>query len=591
MDRQVEHDVRGRNGEGRVRRVRWLLPTAAAVWLLGGLVPTARRVPEQDHGPAVRAEIRRIVEGSERPDPQEDLSPLLQSHLRALYAPTGCAPLWLRSAQPDPAAREAIAVLFEGAEVGLDPERYGATELLELHDRLAARASAAPASETGRFETGLSLALLRHVSDRHIGLVDPRTLGVELDLIHKQVDAAAIVRQAAETGKIRTVAGQADSRLAQYRHLRDTLGAYRRLAAEAGLQPLPPATKVKVGMPYAGAGDLHRLLSALGDIPAGPAAAEGEAAIYTEALAEGVRSFQRRHGLWVDGVLGTTTLTEINTPLASRARQLELALERLRWLPDLEDGPVVIVNIPAFRAWTWTVAAGDLAPALAMNVVVGRAVRHETPLFTKEMRYLVFNPFWLVPFELSRREIVPELSKDPGYLARENMELVRDFAQVGPTVTEVTPQVIEEVRRGTLKVRQRPGPGNSLGRVKFVFPNDQEIFMHDTPAKSLFRLTRRDLSHGCIRVQEPAALAAFVLAHNRGWDRKRVDEVMRQGETLQVDLAVTVPVYILYSTAYPEPDGTVHFLRDIYGHDRRLEAALAAVDAGSYHLRTRPVSR
>ena len=305
--------------------------------------------------------------------------PASRTTCEALYAPNGYAPLWLRSVQPGPPAREAIAVLFEGAELGLDPERYGATELLELHDRLASGAHA-PASEAGRFDTTLSLALLRHVSDRHIGLVDPRTLGVELDLTHKQVDLADIVRRAAETGQVRTVVSEADSRLAQYRQLREALGSYRRLAAEAGLQPLPPATKVKVGMPYAGAGDLQRLLTALGDLPAGLVVAEGEAAIYTETLAEGVRRFQQRHGLWVDGVLGTTTLSELNTPLAVRARQLRagpgtpaLAARPRRtgrWSSSTSrrSGP-----------WTWTVAAGDLAPALAMNVVVGRAVRHRDP--------------------------------------------------------------------------------------------------------------------------------------------------------------------------------------------------------------------
>jgi murein L,D-transpeptidase YcbB/YkuD len=192
------------------------------------------------------------------------------------------------------------------------------------------------------------------------------------------------------------------------------------------------------------------------------------------------------------------------------------------------------------------------------------------------MAYLVFYPYWNAPYSLTRKEIVPKLEADPGYLAAQEMEVVASFGQSEPGSSEVTPAVIDGLRRGSLKVRQRPGPHNALGPVKFIMPNDADIYLHGTPAQALFARARRDFSHGCVRVADPAALAELVLADKPGWDRARIEAAMSGPREQRVDLPAPIPVYILYLTAYVEQDGTTHFLPDVYGLDAKLEEALAA---------------
>ena len=211
-----------------------------------------------------------------------------------------------------------------------------------------------------------------------------------------------------------------------------------------------------------------------------------------------------------------------------------------------------------------------------MNVVVGRAYDTETPLFTRDMSHVVFYPFWNVPPSIARRDIVPKLRKNPGYLAAEGMELVDSYTQPSPSVTEVTPEVLDRLARGALKVRQRPGPKNALGPAKFIFPDSGNIYLHGTPARAAFGRPRRDLSSGCVRVADPAGLAEFVLRGQTGWDRAAIDRAMAGPREQWVRLDRRVPVFLFYATAYVETDGTVHFLRDLYGHDGRLEAAIAA---------------
>jgi L,D-transpeptidase YcbB len=562
----------GTEGSGRLGRALGLL--LATVLVIGGFPPPLPATTEPVGEHEVAAAIREIVDTGALPGPRHGALGSLQNEMKALYAPTGYAPIWLKSMHPRPLACDAIDAIVEGGAFGLAPEDFDFVWLLEQRDRLASGAPVTP-REAGSFDAALSLALMRQISARHLGRVDPMTLGVELDLTHKKVELAAFVRRAVLCQDVTGTVRGADSRLAQYRMLEKARRVYSGLSADSTLQPMSPGQKVTPGKPYADAGVLRRLLVAEGDLPPETAGAEGDDSLYTVALAEGVKRFQHRHGIWVDGVLGPATVAALNTPPAIRVHQIDLAMERLRWLPDLEDGPVIIVNIPAFRAWAGVVADTVQLPALDMNVVVGRAVKHETPLFTREMKYLVFRPAWNVPYEITRKEILPELEKDAGYLEKEDMELVRDFAQIGPSATELTPDVLSELARGTLKVRQRPGVKNSLGMVKFVFPNEHDIFMHDTPAKALFLRSRRDFSHGCIRVQDPARLATFVLAHNDGWGPERVLEAMHGTAQLRADLAVPVPVFIIYTTAYVEPDGSVHFLPDIYGHDSRLEEAIA----------------
>jgi len=287
------------------------------------------------------------------------------------------------------------------------------------------------------------------------------------------------------------------------------------------------------------------------------------------------RRFQGRHGLTSDGAIGTRTVAALQVPAAARADQIALALERLRWLPDLGTRRVVAVNIPMFRLWAWEPGPLDEAPVFATDVIVGRAVRTETPVFVETLDHVIFRPYWNVPSSIVRDEVLPAIRRRPGYLASQQMEIVRgpgDDAEVVPA----TPEAVAALAAGTLRLRQRPGPHNALGLVKFVFPNRESVYMHGTPTPSLFARDRRDFSHGCIRVADPPALAAWVLEGVPGWTAARIGDAMQADRPERVPVAAPIDVVLFYMTAAVGPDdGLLHFADDIYGHDRALAGALA----------------
>lgn len=257
-----------------------------------------------------------------------------------------------------------------------------------------------------------------------------------------------------------------------------------------------------------------------------------------------------------------------------RIRQIELAMERLRWLPRLQDSRVVLINIPMFQLWAWDGRRAGSRPDVAMRVIVGRAMRTQTPVLVKELTQVVFKPYWNVPTSILRGEILPKLARDPSYLRKENMEIVS-----GAQALAESPDALEQLRRGTARVRQRPGPNNALGSIKFVFPNEQDVYMHGTPARALFARTRRDFSHGCIRVEDPVALAEWVLAETGDWPRTRIESATKAPASATVSLPHAIRVIVFYTTAAVVPDGTLQFADDIYGFDAKLERALAAVSA------------
>ena len=267
------------------------------------------------------------------------------------------------------------------------------------------------------------------------------------------------------------------------------------------------------------------------------------------------------------------TLACNGTVPAPRMRQIELALERLRWLPHSVRGPFLVANVPAFRLVAFQSVA-DERPELQMAIVVGRAARTETPLFIRDLQTVIFRPFWYPPPSIIRNEIVPALARDPGYLARESMDLVATTSDASPSLA-FTRDRLSQLQSGRLALRQQPGPQNALGLVKFVFPNDHRVYMHDTPARGLFARPRRDFSHGCIRVERPADLAAFVLAGQPGWTAERIAAAMAGTETMSVAVDPPIPVFIFYTTAIARADETVEFFDDVYGLDSRLERDLS----------------
>lgn len=482
---------------------------------------------------------------------------------------------WVDAGRPTPQAREAVQLLLAAPSHGLLPQDYGAAA---LQGALAALEQAHGADEAAvqSFELALNEALLRYLRELHAGRVDPAALHPHWKTHEPPTafDAATVLSDALARGDLASAVGAAVPPLPQYQRLREALGRYRALEAHpAWDKPLPalPVAKgggarLERGHAWTGLAPLAQRLQALGDLASGTAVS----ARYEGVLVEAVQRLQRRHGLTSSGVLDRATLAALEVKPARRARQIELALERLRWTPLLQAPRMVVVNIPEFVLRAYEVRDGRIELRREMNVIVGKALDTRTPLLDEVMRAIEFSPYWNVPPSIARGELVPRLRRDAGYWTREGFEFV---AADGSVLAGLTPARLDAVLAGALRIRQRPGPRNALGDIKFVFPNSENIYLHHTPAVGLFARQRRDFSHGCIRVEDPLALASFVLEGQPGWDEPRIRAAMDRGESSTLRLQRPLPVLIAYGTTLVK-NGQVFFFDDLYGHDRVLDAAL-----------------
>jgi len=497
--------------------------------------------------------------------------------LRALYEKRGFAPIWLRSGRPTAQAKRLAQVLREVEAYGLRPSDYDA-ELIgaQMRELLAARD--APQAARAEFDLRLSGAALRLATHLHYGRVDPRKCGFELYAPRSDLDEIAVIDRLSRTGDPGAELAAIEPPFRHYRLLKAALAKYRPLASDRTLTDLPKFTgrSVKAGERYAGAAALRRLLISLGDLRADARAAASNDETMDEALIGALRSFQQRHGLPADGALGRRTYAALTVPLARRVRAIELTLERWRWLKAFETPPIV-VNLPAFRLYAFRTTEDRESDMLKMDVIVGQSYPEtQTPVFLSEMKYLVFQPYWDVPDTILQREILPEIRSDPKYLERNGMELVSGRNDDSPVVPP-TPENIEALASGALRLRQQPGNGNALGAIKFVLPNNYSVYLHSTPTRRLFKESSRAFSHGCIRVSDPVGLAEHVLRDEAGgWTAEKIEEAMNGEPNQRVNLSRPIQVMILYATATATESGQVLFFDDIYEHDKRLEALLRA---------------
>lgn len=509
---------------------------------------------------------------AERQHPYLTAGDLAREHevLVQAYAARDYAPLWVDGARATPQALGLLHALEAAQTRGLGRGDYEAGSIAARLGEL--RSSPAQAAQ---FDLALSVVTVRFVSDLHFGRITPQAAGFQLEVPRTRLDLAEVLGKLAGAESVKAMLDGVEPPFVHYRLLRDALARYRELALDTDLHQLPPfdGRSLKPGASYAGAARLRRLLAALGDLPADQAL-KPDPVIGPELVAA-IEQFQRRHGLTVDGIIGRQTFAELTRPLAARVRQIELTLERWRWLPHFEQPPIV-VNIPQFRLFAFHTRADREAEIVGMDVIVGQSFpRSRTPVFTEEIRQVVFRPYWDVPYSITVREMLPAIRRNPGYFARNNLEIVRgagDDAVPVPT----TPENLVALAAGALRLRQRPGPDNSLGLVKFVLPNAFNVYLHATPAHELFGESRRAFSHGCIRVRDPVGLAEHVF-HDQPepWLRERIEQAMREGpDSQRVTLARPVRVFAVYGTAVATETGQVLFFDDIYGHDRRLEALL-----------------
>ncbi|MCS4502929.1 L,D-transpeptidase family protein [Arhodomonas aquaeolei] len=535
----------------------------ATIVLLAGLVTGSHAALADAVGDPLGDRLQTLLDDPS-PPPSGDLAPRIE----AFYAVRDFRPAWRR---PE-AVTAFTAALDTLADDGLRPADYAADRLVAAHHQ--AYAGEGPVDERARFDiavTRLLLTALRHL-DR--GKVDPASLEADWDvpLPPFSPDVAALSDDV-DALDFETAFARARPDYAPYRRLRTALAHYRRIRDTGGWPSLPPLdTALHPGDRAPAVAVLRRRLAVTG-APVGDSAAP---ALYDDALAGAVRHFQRHHYLEVDGVVGAATRTALNVSVDARIDQIRVNLERARWLLHGLPRSFVLVDIAGYRL---TYYRPDHKP-WHTRIVVGTPYRR-TPTLRSEITHLTLNPTWTVPASITWRELLPRIRRDPGYLAREHLQVLT------PEGRALDPAAIDWSDPPAVVLRQKAGADNALGRVVFRFPNPYAVYLHDTPARALFNRPRRAFSHGCIRVEHPLELARLLLDDPQRWDATAISETVATGVTLSVDLPEPVPVIVHYWTVNIAGDGTLAFKPDIYGRDRAVLAALErpAAAAGSALLR------
>ena len=478
--------------------------------------------------------------------------------LPRLYEQRAFAPTWRSLKQID----SLLALIDQSFGEGLDPNDYHAVAVR------AARASltdldALPAVERAALDILLTDSVIRLGYHLRFGKVDPVALDPHWNLSRDLMgeDAAKTIQAAIDSAELPEFAAEAIPRVFLYERFMKALADYRALAAAGGWPNVPEGATLKLGMSDERVPALAARLAITGDLPA--ETAQAATAAYDEAIVIGVQNFQARHGLTADGAVGRGTLAALNVPVEARIEQLQANLERARWVSFDPESEFLVVNIAGFRLYI--VRRGEVV--YRTRVQVGRPYR-QTPVFQSEMKYLVFNPTWTVPPTIFRQDIVPQLRRNPSYLMTRGIDL---FDASGTPVDATT--VDWTARSLPYRLVQQGGPDNALGRVKFMFPNDYAVYLHDTPSRDLFTRDNRAFSSGCIRVENPLELAEILLG--RSWSRERIDTLIASGRTQTVFLDKPMPLMLLYWTAEVDAEGKVLFFPDVYERDAAVIKALA----------------
>jgi L,D-transpeptidase YcbB len=471
--------------------------------------------------------------------------------VRAYYRANGFHLLWSTPGAVPAAAQSLLAFVDGIGADGLRPNDYHPAPIRGALDVATRAGGVLPPRERVELDLLLTDAFLHAAHDLLQGRIRPQAIHPAWTLAGRQADPTALLGDAVRRNRVEDALGGLRPATPQYTRLREALARYRATSASGGW-PQIPARTLRPGDTVPEVAALRRRVAAEGVwLP------EADSARYDSALVGAVRVLQRRHGLNDDGVVGPGTRAALNTPPDERVRQLEAALERERWMPPTLGERYIAVYIPAFELQA--VDSGRVT--LGMRVIAGKP-SWRTPIFSGRMTGVVFNPYWNIPPSIWSREVALRAAREPGYLARQGISAVQDGA--------------------TTRWRQNPGPMNPLGQVKLVFPNQFNVYLHDTSSPSLFRRDERALSHGCIRLENPLALTAFVLNGTTGWSPAAVERAAAGDTERGVRIGAPLPVYIFYRTAWVEDSGAVQFRPDVYGHDALLAQALQAPDPAAW---------
>ncbi len=493
------------------------------------------------------------------PEGLPSLSPLLFQ----FYEGREFRPAWSDDFGPSPEAEDFLEVIRSAYREGLNPEDYQLNKIEEgLSDLYASQIGLEPydVAELAGLDLILTQAFFLYASHMVDGRVDHQNIYPDWVVNEKSVDLAAVLNEALEAKEMQKTLADLEPPYPRYAGLKETLVQYQAIAESGGWAQVPSGPKLQMGSRGKRVAILRQRLIISGDLAA---TVQDKPYVFDRDLESAVRKFQKRHGLKDDGRVGKSTLKDMNVPVETRIRQIALNMDRLRWLSDDMGRNYIFVNIADFSLEVME----DERPVMVMRIIAGKDEQRSCVLSAK-MTYLELNPFWRVPDSIAAKEILPQIKKEPGYLEQKNIKVFKDWKD---NAKEMDPRLISwpRVRASNLgyKFRQEPGPLNPLGRIKFIFPNECEIYLHDTPARHLFGRTRRDLSHGCIRVEKPVELATYLLRNKETWMQKKILTEIKKGKRQVVMLTEPVNVHIFYGTAWVDRDGVLQFRNDIYHAD------------------------
>jgi L,D-transpeptidase YcbB len=518
---------------------------------------------------SIGREIRTVVSADKPPAYLEGTRWKL---VRQIYEDRQYRPLWVGGRQLPERTKSLVANLCDAEREGLRPADYRLREFRGTVDRLRPSLIKKRPEAFAALDLELTTRFLDYGADLLAGRLDPKAVASGWYIRARRSSTDSALRLASREEDFDDMVAPLRPQQPEYAGLVEALAEYRDILRRGGWPEVPGGRTLRRGDRGARVAALRRRLQATGDL----SASAGSKRVYDRALAKAVARFQARHGIPSDGRVGRLTLAALNVPVGVRIRQIQLNLERYRWLPSDFGPQYIYVNIPEYQLYAYD----DGEPVLKMRVVVGEEYENATPVFADSMTSVVFRPDWYVPQRILVHELAPRIKKARKYLVRHQLEVLDAKAHVPVRA----PRKINWSRVDTTKirVRQKPGKTNPLGLVKFMFPNQFSVFLHDTPARSVFNRRKRTLSHGCVLVEKPVALAEYVLHGQDDWDEKKVREAMRtvypadqeEGEDGRtVSLERPVPVYIVYLTAFVR-DGVLHFRGDPYRKDREPIAKL-----------------
>jgi len=486
----------------------------------------------------------------------------VRAAVRTFYTETGAVLAW-SSGRPTRVTDAALAVLASAPSHGLVAEDYQLAALTAERDLLARQPARERRKALATFDVRVTAALIRLGRDVAIGRLDPRTLDARWRRARRLPPLG--VTLAAARSDVATWLDKVQPPHAEYLRLMDGLAALRGVEAKGGW-PIVPQARLTPGASHAAVTVLRKRLAASGDL--GTAAIEGTK--YDAPLEGALGVFQEHHGLPKSGRLDPATLAALNVPLGARIRQVAINLERWRWTADDFGERHFRVNIPYYHLEAFE----QDRLALDIRAVVGKR-GNETPVFSEQMTHVVLSPYWNIPPTIAEGETLPAVAADPTYLDTQNIEVVRVSGKQAAVVDPATLDWDDQAALEGLRFRQRPGSGNALGLVKFMFPNPYDVYVHDTPADRLFARLGRAFSHGCVRVEEPMSLASYVLRDQSRWTPDAIAAAMHAGEETHVKLHTPIPIHIQYFTAWVDANGGLQFRDDVYGYDAKQAAAEA----------------